>query len=165
MLFRSSYGEGFSNQMYGPSLVSTNVSSTAGISGIQMTNRVMFLVGVFLGPGLPTTAPAVADFTGASNQLDYRPLIGQTFFIGNGFTDSGTKQNFYIPTGASRLYLGFADGWLFNGAPSWYADNHGSLTASLSIDPYVPTPEPAAVWLLGLPVAVMWYRARRKRSA
>lgn len=161
----STNGEGFSNQWYGSTLVSTNVSSTAALSGIQMHNRVMFLVGVFLGPALPTTAPAVVDYTNLSNQLDFRPALGQTFFIGDGFTDTRVQQNFYVPTGASRLYLGFADSWNFDGPASWYSDNHGRLSANLSIDPVpAPTPDPATVWLLGLPLAGIWYRARRRRA-
>lgn len=159
----TSAGDGFSGQMYGTSLVSTNISSTAGLSGLTKTNRVLFLVGVFLSPTAPTTTAASLNFDGADDQLNFRPAIGQTFFIGNGLTTGGIAQNFYVPQGATRLYLGFADGWLFDGSPSWYGDNHGALTATLSVDPYVHQPDPATAWLVIAPLAGLWYRSRRRR--
>lgn len=155
-------GDGFSDQRYGGNLISTNVRSTAGLSGLSKTNRVLFLVGVFLGPTLPTTAPAAVNYNGADDQLNFRPAIGQTFFIGNGITTAGLTQNFYVPQDATTLYLGFADGWLFQGSPSWYGDNNGALSATLSMDTYT-TPDPATAWLVIAPLAGLWYRSRRRR--
>ncbi len=157
--------EGFTDQPYGADLLSTNVSSTAGISGISMTNRVLFLVGVFLGPTEPVIAPPALNYDGANSQVNFAPALGQTFFIGDGFTDSAVQQNFYVPTGATRLFLGFVDGWQFQGAPSWYGDNRGELTATLHFDSYTPgVPDPATIWLVAAPLAVVWYRARRRRA-
>jgi hypothetical protein len=152
--------EGFSDQYYGPTLLSTNIDSTGGISGIAMTNRVLFLVGVFLGGAQPSVAPAALSADGANSVTNFNPLLGQTFFIGDGRTDGGSLQNFYVPTGATHLHLGFADAWIFGGAPSWYGDNHGALNISINVD----TPDPATVWLIAAPLAFVWYRARRRRA-
>ncbi len=158
-------GDGFSNQPGPDGLLGTNINTTAGLSGISKTNRVLFLVGVFLGANEPVTAPGALNYDGADNQLNFAPALGQTFFIGDGFTNSSVQQNFYVPTGATRLYLGFADGFHFLGEPSWYGDNHGSLTATLRFDSYNHVPDPATAWLVAVPLAVVWYRARRRRSA
>ncbi|HET8997988.1 MAG TPA: hypothetical protein VFN42_15065 [Acetobacteraceae bacterium] len=116
------------------------------------------LGGLFLSnssPGSP--APASLDYTtlGTGN-ASYTPLIAQTFFIGDGLTGdgAGSTQIFYIPTGATRLYLGYADACNYGGNPGCYNDNTGSVSASYAFD----APEPApfmvlATALVGLAVA------------
>lgn len=160
-------GDGFSNQP-GPdgTLLGTNVTSTAGISGLSKDNRILFLVGVFLGPDAPLHAPPALNYNNADNQLNFAPALGQTFFIGDGFTNSALQQNFYVPTGATRLFLGFVDAWHFQGEPSWYGDNHGQLVATFDFHHYNPeVPDPATAWLVAVPLAVLWYRRARKRPA
>lgn len=157
--------EGFTNQPYESTVLSTNVDSTAGISGISKTNNIMFLVGVFLGPDEPLVAPPALNYDSANSQVNFAPMIGQTFFIGDGFTDSSVQQNFYVPAGATRLFLGFVDAWNFQGAPSWYGDNYGQVTATFHFDNYTPgVPDPATAWLVAVPLAAVWYRARRRRQ-
>ena len=64
------------------------------------------------------------------------PQLRQTFFIGDGQTTVGSIiQQFFVPAGATRLFLGFADGDRFQGRPAFYDDNLGSLTATFSIAP------------------------------
>jgi hypothetical protein len=146
-----------------PDVVVTNVTSTAGISGVTKTGRILFLVGVFLGSDEPPVAPAAVDMTGAENQVDFHPAIGQTFYIGLGHTTTGTLQNFYAPSDATRVFFGFADGWHFQGGPSWYNDNSGALLVNASIDdPPTGAPEPASVVLISLPLlAFVVYRRKR----
>ena len=74
------------------------------------------------------------------------------FFIGDGQGTSGT-QSFFVPTTATQLFLGFADGSPLFGsaataaAPGGYSDNIGQLTATFDI---TPVPEPSTVLLIGL---------------
>jgi hypothetical protein len=117
---------------------STNISSFGGISGIEDAGTLGFLVGVFLGPTAPVSpAPAALNFTGNTGFASLSPLIGQTFFIGDGLTGtgSGSVQKFNAPPTATRLFLGFADGNNIQGPPGEYQDNAGSL----SVTPALPS--------------------------
>jgi hypothetical protein len=57
----------------------------------------------------------------------------------------GASDTVKVPTGASILYLGFADAFGFSGAPGTYNDNTGSLAVTAS----VPEPSTWAMMLLG----------------
>ena len=117
-----------------PREAGTHISSYNGVSGISHDTRAMFLVGVFLTDAEPSDpAPAVLSFTGGGTPETLTPEVGQTFFIGDGRSDGGALQSFSIPAGATRLALGFADGGAFVGAPGFYSDDVGSLTATVSI--------------------------------
>ena len=89
-----------------------------GIAGYTLTANA--LLGVFLGPDRPdlSSAPSALDFTtlASSNFLSLSPSLKQPFFIGDGKTSGGTNQQFFVPIGATRLYLGTGDGgeWLNN---------------------------------------------------
>jgi hypothetical protein len=144
-----------------PDVLVTNVNSTAGISGVTKAGRILFLVGVFLGNGEPAIAPDVMDMSNAENQVNFRPEIGQTFYIGLGHTNGGAFQNFYVPKNATRVFFGFADAWHFHGGPSWYNDNPGALLVNASIDQ--PVPEPATALLVALPL-LGFALYRRKRA-
>jgi hypothetical protein len=141
----------------------TNISSTGTtISGIQYTGVEMFLIGVFLGPSLPVSQVAsIGDYgTGAvvtPTQGSYTPLVGQTFYIGDGMTgnETGAIQQFIVPTGATRLFLGFADAMFFNGQAAMYNDNGGSLNVNLQIVPAASTPEPGSVAMMALGLAAL----------
>lgn len=113
-----------------------------GIAGYTLTANA--LVGVFLGPVQPdlSAAPAALDFstTASRDFLTLSPLLKQPFFIGDGKTGSGTNQQFFVPFGATRLYLGTGDGgeWL-NNAGSFSVEVR---TATATV------PEPSSWWLL-----------------
>ena len=80
-------------------------------------------------------APARLDFSMNAHSESFAelsPLLGQTFFIGDGTTPSGLQQRFVIPAGATRFYLGFADAFSFQGPPGAYADNTGGLSVTLT---------------------------------
>jgi Flp pilus assembly protein TadG len=82
-----------------------------GISGIQAPQGA--LVGVFLDDSDPsfTAAPSALDFSnnGKRNFSSLSPLLKQLFFIGNGQRVSPNDQNFIVPTGATRLFIGVVD--------------------------------------------------------
>jgi hypothetical protein len=101
----------------------TEVVSWHGISGIVHRRNGMFLVGVFLGDARPgARAPESLDFTKNERFTSLAPRVGQTFFIGD-----GRNRAFHVPPRATRLYLGFADGYRYLGPPGWYDNNTGKL--------------------------------------
>lgn len=141
----------------------TDVNSFGGISGLTHSGKTMFLAGVFLSDEEPSgDAPPRLDFSeGADNFEELSPLLNQSFFIGDGlfFHEDSLRhfdaQKFYIPAGATRLALGFVDGFEFDGDPGFYNDNTGFLTVVLGV---VPTPGAAS--LLGA-AGLMGLRRRR----
>ena len=160
-------GFGYYSSDLGPTLIS---SQGNGISGIQFSWRDFFLVGAFLDNNSPSVAPSdlVYDDNTANNSLTFQPALGQVFYIGDGLTGfndaSGTRQSFFVPQGATRLFLGFADAQGFVGTPGWYFDNTGSFTVDLT----VANPEPGTITLMGLGVtvfALVRYRRLAHRSA
>lgn len=113
----------------------TEITAANGISGIVDHQHTQFLVGVFLGPLASSKAPATLDFSEAAQGESFAelaPLIGQTFYIGDGSTKSGLNQRFVIPAGATRFYLAFADAFSFQGAPGSYGDNTGGFAVTLT---------------------------------
>lgn len=114
----------------------TNLEPAGGISGIVAHERSLFLVGVFLATRAPESPPPTLDFSAAARGVAFTelaPALGQLFFIGDGLTGtgSGEVQRFVIPAGSTHLYLGYADGGGFQGAPGWYGDNTGGLDATV----------------------------------
>jgi hypothetical protein len=147
--------------------VNTTVTSYGGLSGIDVDQNNMFLVGVFLDASEPSgPGPAVLSYNygtpGSLSTSDpsFSPALDEVFFIGDGLTGTGTgnQQIFNVPAGADRLYLGFADS--FDSVPSYYADNVGSLKATFEIT--TATPEPAYGFLItgGLIAGALLYRRK-----
>jgi len=103
---------------------------TAGANGTPSSNGISAmnapvnaLVGVFLGDGLPTASgpPPGLDFSQSGLGMSFpslAPALKQVFFIGDGLTGNGTgaAQQFVVPVGATRLFLGSVDGigWFTN---------------------------------------------------
>jgi len=118
-------------------------------NGIPSTNAPLdALVGVFLGAGQPNLTPASSglDFsTIGLNFASLSPGLQQVFFIGDGLTGtgSGTVQQFIVPVGATRLFLGTQDGF------GWY-NNVGGFYVTATSNAPTPAPEPATMLLLGL---------------
>jgi hypothetical protein len=132
------------------------MDSFGGISGMNLfestpsDRRVMYLAGVFLTDAAPSTpAPASLDFSSTAlgrsfSQLS--PLLQQTFYIGDGLTGegSGDVQTFWVPDGATRLFLGIVDGAYFVGGPDYYDNNAGSFSATFEVTS-VPEIDPTAL--------------------
>lgn len=120
---------------------SCDLSSVGGISGYLNGNNTPALVGVFLGPSQPASAPARLDFSTSGvgeNFTTLTPALGQVFFIGDGFTIGGIAQQFVIPAGATKLYFGIPDGYdgtLYHGPPTAYSDNSGSVSLRAVVTP------------------------------
>ena len=97
----------------------TDINSSGGISGIRHTAKRFFLTGVFLDDTEPTNpAPPRLDFSGLGGDsfAELSPVLNQTFYIGDGLTGtgSGDPQQFHVPDGATRLFLGYVDGGNYN---------------------------------------------------
>lgn len=102
-----------------------------GLSGIHL-DKTMFLVGVFLADQTVATAPASLDFNGMTDFDRLTPALQQVFFIGDGKNVQGSLQYFNIPQGATRLFLGFADG-NEQGQVGFYNDNLGLLNVNYQV--------------------------------
>jgi hypothetical protein len=108
---------------------STDVTSYEGISGIVNQGNGMFLVGVFLTDGVASDpAPSRLDFTDGEDFEELAPEIAQTFLIGD-----GQGRSYQVPSGATRLFLGFADAYLYKGSPGWYGNNAGELEVTVAV--------------------------------
>ena len=134
------------------------MSSFGGISSIQHGSQTMFLTGVFTDGTEPASGgPPILDFK-SDGFASVAALLNQTFFIGDGLTGtgSGSVQHFAIPTGAARLFLGFADGFNFAGSHGSYGDNSGTLTFTVN-----QVPEPSKLLLLFVGLAMTGMNRRR----
>jgi hypothetical protein len=144
----------------------TNISSYGGISGIRNDNAIGFLVGVFLNDSAPTgSGPLALDFTNNTNFAALSPQLNQTFFIGDGLRGSGSGdiQSFLVPEQATRLFLGFADGFAIQGLPGYYNDNTGSLVANFELQPAAePVPEPGTI--LGTLAFAAWGVTNKRKQ-
>ena len=87
----------------------------------RMNAPVNALVGVFLDDSVPSASPAPPglDFSDGSLGTAFGQLcpgLKQPFFIGDGLTGrgSGAAQQFIVPPGATRLFLGTVDGFDWN---------------------------------------------------
>jgi hypothetical protein len=143
------------------SLSAEDNSGTSLLSGINSPTA-GYIAGVFLAASGPSgTLPTALDFTG-SGGTSFNSLsasIDQVFFVGDGLTGdaTGTTQTFYVPTGATELYLGLADACGYNGGPGCLQDNSGSFTVNYDEagasggggGTPSAVPEPSSLFLLG----------------
>lgn len=76
------------------------------------------IIGVFLTDRRPRDRdyPDRLDFSTASSRdfASIAPQVHQPFFIGDGRTSTGEVQQFVVPEGATRLFIGTMDGWEWN---------------------------------------------------
>jgi len=119
-----------------------NNGSENGISDILAPGN--SLLGVFLGPDRPDSTPApdrlLFDTPETRAYAILFPALKQAFFIGDGRSSGGAGQKIVVPDGATRLFLGTMDGYI------WY-DNEGQFLVRIEVSEASPT-------LLGQPQSV-----------
>ena len=98
----------------------------------NLTAPITSVVGVFLDDTQPDQAsgglPPDLDFstTASRDFATLSPQLRQPFFVGDGLRNDGvTPQDFVIPAGATRLYIGVMDG-------QQWSDNSGSFNTNIS---------------------------------
>lgn len=107
----------------------TTIRQTAA-NGINSTTAPLnCLVGIFLDDRAPNTfsMPEELNFS-SSSARDFNsisPKLKQVFFIGDGVNSSNRLQDFVVPSGATRLYLGVMDENAF-----WW-DNVGAIDTTM----------------------------------
>ena len=107
----------------------TSLEDFEDISGIFHPSRRMFVSGVFTnGRNTDNPAPEIIDYNGIDTEttVEFFPLQSQIFYIGDGLTGNGSTQSFFVPQTATSVSFGVADGFNFNGRPSFYGDNTGA---------------------------------------
>jgi Flp pilus assembly protein TadG len=109
-----------------------NGNAEHGIANV--TAPICAVIGVFLDDNDPSTtnAPAALDFSTAASRefTSISPQLKQPFFIGDGMKSDGTLQNFVVPPGATRLFIGVMD------FQQW-SDNSGAMTTTVVKPPHV----------------------------
>ena len=85
----------------------------------DLTAPINSVIGLFLDDQVPTSAgpaPTALNFSsaGARDFSSLAPKLRQPFFIGDGRKDDGTVQQFVVPNGATRLFIGTMDGYEWN---------------------------------------------------
>jgi len=116
-----------------------NTINTFGLDGTPSSNGIAgmlapqnALVGLFLDDSVPTSsgAPPRLDFSASGLGMGFptlSPGLKQPFFIGDGLTGQGTGavQQFVVPAGATRFFLGVVDG------VEWH-NNTGTLNVTVN---------------------------------
>ena len=137
--------------------------STGAENGISdVAAPVNALLGLFLDGSQPdSSAPPVSlnFITLGIDFLTLSPLLKQVFFIGDGLTSTSAVQQFDIPSGATRLFLGTMDGF------GWF-NNTGAINIEVTQvirqqPPSVPEPTTVALFLVGF--VGLGYLRRRNR--
>ncbi len=141
----------------------TSIVGANGLSNVA-GNTQLPLLGVFTTDTDPFGSAAPATLTwDANNPASLAPLLQQVFYIGDGRTGyqdaAGSLLQFTAPANATRLYLGLADAFGFNGTTGYYADNTGSYAVTLSLAA-IPEPEAYAMMISGL--ALLGFVSRRQ---
>jgi hypothetical protein len=123
------------------------IQSTGGIAGADIPGGPscgLALAGVFTGSAAPAAPPpSRLDFSGpgATAFTSLSPAAGQTFYVGDGLTGTGTgdRQQFQVPAGATTLWLGFQDGQTYTSPPGYYGDNTGRIDVTVELAGTTPS--------------------------
>jgi hypothetical protein len=163
----------------GAAVLSSSNTGWGSLSGLTAPGA-GYLVGVFINTSTfaPTTgspgagAPPALNFLTGSGPgtigfASLSPALDQVFYIGDGLTGNGTgvSQVFWVPTGATELYLGISDANVYNGMPDAYGDNSGSYDVTATPFEASPVPEPSSLMLFGTGILGIVEMLRRKHLA
>ena len=118
---------------YGPDGNTDWIVSQTAANGINTTNAPLnCMVGIFLDDRQPDTyaKAAVGDFTSSASRdfTTLSPPLKQVFFIGDGMNSANVLQQFVVPPGATRFYMGIMD------EKGWWWDNTGTLNTTMMDD-------------------------------
>jgi Flp pilus assembly protein TadG len=135
LMFRQTNGQTSykGSGQYGPDGQTDWIVRQNPVNGINATSApIMALVGIFLDDRRPDSygmAPQL-DFTSpeSRNFSSLSPQLKQVFFIGDGMDSNGNLQQFVVPSGATRFYLGLMD------EKGWWWDNVGTLSTTMLDD-------------------------------
>jgi hypothetical protein len=115
----------------------------------------------------PSTISANSDLVASGSTVG--TYTGNAFALAGVFNvpgstpiDIGSSASLLVPTGATELFLGFADASGFNGLSGDYSDNAGSLTVTAA----VPEPSTWAMMIFGFfGLGFMAYRRKQTGAA
>ena len=137
LTFTASGTVGFPGEPAGPDGSANSYTPPANFGLSSLFAPANALIGVFLdnstpvGPSAPT---GLAFNTAVSRDFStLSPLLSQTFFIGDGLKTGSVAQQFVVPTGTTRLFLGTLDGF------GWF-NNIGSFAVTVTSAPVVGVP-------------------------
>lgn len=120
----------------------------------DMVAPINSLIGVFLDASIPTApVPSTLDFSTpvSRDYLELYPALQQSFYIGNGMTSSLEQQKIFVPSGATRFFLGTMD------TRDNY-NNWGSFIATVTV-----LPEPSTMAVLFVIGSITSCCFRRKK--
>lgn len=129
---QTSWDDG-SDGSFGPDGDTSWIVQQAAANGINSTQApIGALVGIFLDNRAPNTysQASAGNFSTSSSQnfTTLAPPLKQVFFIGDGLNSSNVLQQFTVPNGATRLYLGVMD------EKGWWWDNTGTIATTIIDD-------------------------------
>ncbi len=99
----------------------------------NVTAPINSVIAVFLNDNVPSgPTPANLDFSTSSSRdfATLAPQLNQPFFVGDGRRANGDMQQFVVPAGATRLFVGTMDGYEWN-------NNVGGFTVTVTTAPTV----------------------------
>lgn len=108
-----------------------------GLAGTDLPTRARFLVGVFLDDTEPADPAPDRLVLADGSFATLAPGLRQIFFLGDGLTGTGEGdlQEFTVPEGATRLFLGVQDRFSSDpNVPGYYGDNSGEVTLTVTVD-------------------------------
>jgi large repetitive protein len=142
LTFVASGNVGTDSAVYGPEgfETTTNFAARDGFSGLRAPWSAP--VGVFLSDAAPDPAatPPDLDFSATGLGEDFpslSPALQQPFLIGDGRTPNGIVQEFVVPPGATRLFVGVMDdnAWSTNIGDGFELTIVSPRTAGIVIEP------------------------------
>jgi hypothetical protein len=147
----------------------------AVVAGSTLTITAFGAVTPAVGSGLNTDADGFATNPVAGSSVVTNPTgdgvgdyLGTRSFgllgtfggaVSHAVFNIGSSFSIVVPTGATELYFGFADGYALTGPASYYNDNGGFVTVTASA-----TPEPGTWALMIAGVGLAGAALRRRRT-